>query len=139
MPFALEPHVAGELGPDTVLDTSTHPPRVDRLQYLLDTSRADDLIESFPVFLVSEALAERLLAAGLGVFSIDDDLDVRPGEEYAALEGDAPHKRYRWLHLDAGADAPDAWLGEDLRLNVSDRMMAVLETADLTYADVERL
>jgi hypothetical protein len=36
MPYALEPLVAGELGEGTVLDPSTHPPKVSAVDYVLD-------------------------------------------------------------------------------------------------------
>jgi hypothetical protein len=60
VPFVLEPMVGGELGRRTKLDTSTHPPVASRVEYLLDDPDSDDLIESFPVFLVSVELAPRL-------------------------------------------------------------------------------
>ncbi len=57
MAFVLEPHVAGELGSKTKLDPTTHPPTVEELHYVLDSSESDDIVESFPVFLVSARLA----------------------------------------------------------------------------------
>jgi hypothetical protein len=50
----------------TDLDASTHPPGVSMVEYLLDTPDADDLIESFPVFLVSTLLGKALVDASLG-------------------------------------------------------------------------
>ena len=72
MPYVLEPLVGGELGPETLLDRSTHPPGVHRLQFLLDTPTTADLMESFPVYLVSEELAGQLTAAGLTGFVLED-------------------------------------------------------------------
>ena len=109
MPFVLEPLVGGELGPDTVLDPATHPPGVNRAQFVLDTPTTADLMESFPIYLVSEALAGQLTAAGLRGFRLDD-AEVLVSENY-----------------------------KDLRLCVSDRMMAVLERADLRGCDIEAL
>ena len=88
MPYALEPLVGGELGPQTVLDRSTHPPGVERPQYVLDLPTTADLLESFPIYLVSEQLAARL--GSLSGFRLDD-VDVVTGDQY----GSAPHKAYR--------------------------------------------
>jgi hypothetical protein len=138
VPYALEPLVAGELGPETVLDRSTHPPQVDRLQFVLDTPTTADLIESFPVYLVSRQLADQLTAAGLVGFRFDD-VEVLASDGYADAHGDAPHKEYRWLRPDPGARGADVWIGDDLGLCVSDRMMTVLERADLRGCDIEAL
>lgn len=83
MPYRLEPHVAGELGEATDLDPSAHPPVVRAVEYVLDAPDSDDLIESFPVFLVSARLAERLDAAGVTGFVLEDAI-VRPSTEYLA-------------------------------------------------------
>jgi hypothetical protein len=124
MSYVLEPLVAGELGDGTELDTSTHPPHVRKLDYVLDLPTEEDLIESFPVFLVSEELAAALTAANFGGFRLDD-AEVRKSDQYALWRGDLPHKRYRWLRPASSASA-DCWLDEHNRLCVSDRMYAVV-------------
>jgi len=137
MVYVIEPHVAGELGDGTCLDPSTHPPRVSSVEYVLDTPRAADLIESFPVYLVSHELARELVDAKLSGFSLDE-ARVVPSLEYLAAYGDTPHKQYRRLRLIPSAEA-DCWLDERHLLHVSDRMMEVLQRFDLTYADIERV
>jgi hypothetical protein len=135
VPYRIEPHVAGELGEGTILDTSSHPPSVSAVEYVLDSPDADDLIESFPVVLVSERLAERLVADGLQGIAIAD-AEVVPSAEYRAMFGKAPHKAYRWLRVDpAGIDA-DAWLDDANILCVSDRMMATLHGHDLSRCTI---
>jgi hypothetical protein len=89
----------------------------------------DDLIESFPVYLVSDPLATRLTAfAGLRF----QEVTVRPGGIYLDAHGDVPHKQYVRLL----PDGEDAWVGDDLLLCVSDRLMAVLGEFDLRRCDV---
>lgn len=137
MPFLLEPLVAGALGEGTQLDASTHPPDVEAVEYVLDAPSADDLIESFPVFLVSDWLAERLDRAGLDGFALEGALVV-PSREYVEVYGPAPHKSYRWLRLLTSTTA-DCWLDEEYRLCVSDRMMAVLREGVLEGCDITPL
>lgn len=137
MPFVLEPHVAGELGIGTRLDPTVHPPQIDAVEYVLDSPSADDLIESFPVFLVSEELGTRLEAAKLHGFALAD-ADVVASPEYRAAYGAAPHKPYRWLRIQPTA-AADCWTDRTGRLCVSDRMMRVLQQADLSNCEIEPL
>ena len=69
-----------------------------------------------------------------------DATRVRPSEEYLAARGDAPRPEYRWLRLKTGgAAAPDAWLDDQHRLCVSDRMMAVLRDHRLDRCEIEPL
>ena len=100
MPFVLEPQDAGPPG-------------------ALEASGADDLIGSFPVFLVSAALAARLA-----------DGDYSGVSLHPATEG------YRRLVPDAGATAPDVWIDDDHHLCVSDRLMAVLRGFELGRCEV---
>lgn len=137
MPYVLEPLVAGELGDGTRLDPSTHPPAVDVVDFVLDAPAEDDLIESFPVYLVSEHIAELLSRAGLGGFTLEG-ARVSPSREYVEVYGDRPHKEYRWLRLRFSPDA-DCWLDNEHRLCVSERMMAVLSQGVLAGCDVTRL
>ena len=138
MPYRLEPHVAGELGGATRLDPSQHPPAVSEVEYLLDGPEADELIESFPVFLVSTALAERLSVEGLTGFALGQ-ATVRPGAEYTAMYGDAAHPDYLWLRPDGSAPSEDAWLDHEYRLCVSDRMMSALQQHRIGRCAIEPL
>jgi hypothetical protein len=135
MPYALEPLVAGELGEGTELDTHEHPPLARKVEYVLDAPVSADLIESFPVFLVSVELAQRLQAAHIEGFALDE-AKVVASREYEALHEQAPHKEYLWLRLTAGRDA-DCWLDDQYRLCVSDRMFEVLQASDLEGCEVE--
>lgn len=137
MPYVLEPLVAGQLGDGTLLDASTHPPVVSRVQYVLDAPTGEDMIESFPVFLVSEALGSALRAAGFDGFSLDD-VETVPSGEYTAVHGQGPHKEYRWLRVEASKSA-DCWLDENYRLCVSDRMYAVISRYEIGRCGVTRL
>jgi hypothetical protein len=137
VPHVLEPLVAGELGAGTSLDTSIHPPIVRQVQYVLDRPTRDDLIESFPVFLVSDALASALTAAGLTGYTLDD-AEVIQSREYIDVYGGGAIKRYLWLRIEP-SHAGDCWLDEDYRLCVSDRMMAVISQHEIGGCGVATL
>ena len=136
MGYVLEPLVAGQLGERSELDTSTHPPGVRYVDYVLDPPTEEDLIESFPVFLVSEELAAALTAADLSGFRLDD-AEVRRSDQYALLRGDLPHKSYRWLRVDSSG-AADCWLDARYRLCVSDRWYAVISLHRIDGCDATK-
>lgn len=139
MPYVLDPLVAGELGEGTELDTSMHPPNVQRLEYVIDEPYEDDLIQSFPVYLVSERLARRLIDEALNGFVIDDATVLRSdayGERFGGEDGSP--KDYKWLRL-VPHDAPDCQLNSELMLLVSDRMMAILREGSLRDCIVEEV
>lgn len=138
MPYRLEPQVAGELGPDTDLDTSTHPPKVKRLEYVLDQPESDELITSFPVFLVSEQLGSRIKKADLDGFKLAK-ASIGTSDNYRELYGKARHRDYRWLHVTGTAGRSDFWLDESFNLCVSDRAMAILEAGVLSECQVEKV
>ena len=56
MYYFIEPEVAGGWGGNTIADTSVHPPKISKLHYQFDGWLGDDLLESFPCFIVSESL-----------------------------------------------------------------------------------
>lgn len=130
--FVVEPLVAGQLGSGSVLDPSCHPPAVSEVEYLLDAPTSEDLIESFPVFLVSEQMAARLKATDMSGFEFAQ-ASVVPSREYAEVYGEVPHKGYLWLRPVPAAD-PDCWVDDQHRLNVSERMLGVLRAGDIANA-----
>ena len=104
--YTLQPAVAGGLGDGTVMDTTMHPPLVERLHYEFEDWLGDDLVESFPCFLVSEPLAARLTAAGLGTFQLKDvALTMTPEAE--ELLADASFPDFYWLDVAGTAGRDD--------------------------------
>jgi hypothetical protein len=58
--WVLCPEVAAELGGNTVMDAFAHPPKVSRLHLRFMGWLGDDLLETFPCFLVTSRLAKAL-------------------------------------------------------------------------------
>lgn len=83
--YWLEPEVPGGLGPDSVLDTSVHPPVDHHLSLvLLPGGHGDDLAECFPCFAVTERLACAIDASGL-TGARWGQIDVQLDEQFAAV------------------------------------------------------
>lgn len=137
MPYSLDPQVAGELGEGSVLDATVHPPAVAKVDYVLDRPDADELIQSFPVYLVSSGLADRLQSSGLTGFALAEVV-TRPSVEYSSAFGDAPHRHYRWLQV-LGTEEDDCWIDASLMLCISDRMMEILSEATLSDCVITKI
>jgi hypothetical protein len=111
---------------------------VSQVDYVIDGPDADELIQSFPVFLVSTDLGSRLKDAGLSGFELTG-ARIRPSDNYQAIYGNEPHLQYLWMQVTGAAGESDCWLDESFQICVSDRMMTVIQTAKLADCHVEPL
>lgn len=133
--YYLEPEVAGELGPGTVMDTTVHPPVVSRLEYRFTDWLGDSLVESFPCYLVTDELAGQIEEATLDGAALDD-VQVTLSPEAEELL-DQPLPSWKWLKITGKAFQSDFGISDDNRLTVSERAMDVLRQGTLTNADIE--
>lgn len=130
---------AGDLGENASLDTSVHPPRVLHLHFAIDAWTGDDLLERFPVLLVTEQLAEALSASGMGAFELRDaEVTVTPeAEELLESAGIEAVPNFRWLHVTGTAGQDDFGVDALASLVVSDNALALLRGFNLDGCDVE--
>lgn len=116
--YVVEPEVAGGLGEGTQLDRSVHPPLVSRLHYVFDGWLGDDLIESFPCFIVTERLAVHLSESGLSGFQFRPT-EVKPSEMFGELYPGRLLPTFRWLHVTGRAGLDDFGTTANARLVIS--------------------
>lgn len=134
--FLIEPEVAGELGADTVMDTSVHPPRVSELHYELKGWLGDDLLESFPCFVVTDrcrGALEKERFAGctfvpVKVTASDAFHELYPGRSLPA---------FHWLKVDGTGGRDDLGLSRDHRLVVSEEVLRLLKSLNIEHCDIE--
>ena len=132
--IVLGPEVAGGHGPKTLADRTVHPPRVARLHYELAGWLGDDLLESFPCFVVTARLADRLASVRLSGFRLDDVL-ITTSDEFKELYPARSLPDFRWLKITGRPGVDDFGLTPDQRLVVSDAALAVLGTLQITHAE----
>lgn len=133
--FALRPEVAGGIGPGTVMDVSTHPPLVSQLNYEFVDWLGDDLLETYPCYVVTERLAQRLREAAFdGVQFADVEVTVGPEGEDFFPEG--PPK-VLWLRVAGVAVRDDVGLTDRARLVLSKRALEVFQEFNLNNCDIE--
>lgn len=135
MPFwELEPEVPGEMGSDSVLDTAVHPPVVSQFHLEVSGWMGDCLVECFPCFAVTPALAMALHGSDLTGFSLDT-MKTTPGAMWLDLHEDEPVPELEWLRVNGTAGAADFGLSGSNTIVVSDRALRVLQTFTLDQAD----
>jgi hypothetical protein len=134
--WLVSPEVAGELGTNTVIDTSVHPPRVSRLHHQFEGWLGDDLLEVFPCFLVSSRLAQALDSAALVGFELAE-AEVSKSPEFEDMYPGRVLPEFLWLKITGSGPEADLRLSADFRLEVSQRALEVLRTFNLTNALVE--
>lgn len=133
--WGVSPEVAGELGDNTEMDSTVHPPKVTRLHYRFEGWLGDDLLEAFPCFLVSAQLATALKLSGLTGWRLSS-AEVTKSPEFDDMYPDRKLPEFLWLQIHGDQDA-DFGLSVHHRLEVSDRALELLRRFHLENAIVE--
>lgn len=134
--YFVDPEVAGGLGDSTVMDTSIHPPVVHELEYKFEDWLGDELLESFPCFIVTESLAEKISANKISGFSLDK-VSISTSEEFYELQPDVSLPKFLWLKITGKAGIDDLGISDNFRLVVSERFKNLLESSKLDNASIE--
>lgn len=136
--FVLGPEVAGGLGEHTVMDTSQSPPIIARLHYEFEGWLGDELLETYPCFIVTDKLGWKLEQAGLSGFQIREaEISRSPTFEDLYPGTDLP--RFLWLDVNGEPGKDDVAQGPQGRLIVSERALDLLRSSQLSYCSVDPL
>jgi hypothetical protein len=133
--FYLEPEVAGSLGKNTIMNRSVHPPVVAKLHYQLEGWLGDDLLESFPCYIVTRQLRDKiresqLTGAGFG------QLEITTSDEFKELHPKLELPDFFWLTIHGKAGPDDFGIATDNRLVVSEKALALLRSLNLNHCEV---
>jgi hypothetical protein len=142
--YTLRAEVAGGLGPQSVLDSSTTPPVVSRLHYDFVSWLGDDIVASFPCNLVTEALAKAIVDEGLTGAQIDE-VTVTKNPQFERFFPDtvASLPEWKWLRPTGQPHDSDFWQDDQGILIVSERALKLLRKFSLencrigTYGESE--
>ncbi len=137
--YALEPEVAGRHGERSIVDRSVHPPRVTVLHHIFDGWLGDELLESFPAFLVTESLSKLIEAEQLTGVRFSDAIEVEASEQFEELYPGRQLPKFRRLEPLGVPLQSDFALGPDHRLIVSERALRVLDSTSPAQLDRELL
>jgi hypothetical protein len=133
--FKIEPEVAGGLGRNTDLDTSTHPPIVHKLNYEFAGWLGDALVVSFPCFVATVDLCEAIKRADLTGVRFAP-VEITTSSEFRALHPKVKLPDFRWMQVYGRAGADDFGLLNKIRLVASQRALELLRRFGLAHADI---
>jgi len=133
--FLIEPEVAAELGERTDLDRSRHPPGVNRLHLEFMGWLGDSLLETFPVFVVTQSLGDALVSSQFAGFVLST-FEVSISEQFVELYGDRELPDFYWLRVSGRAGVDDFGLANDHRLVISQRALDLIKHHSLMHADI---
>lgn len=132
--YQLEPEVAGEVGEGSVIDRGVRPPKVEYLEYIFTGWLGDCLVESYPVFLITQSAAAELTKNLLNGFRIREaQISMSPSILDLYPESDVPE--FRWLEINGTAFKNDFGLKGNM-LIVSRKSLEVLKAHGLKHCDM---
>lgn len=134
--FFIEPEVGGGVGPNTILDRRTDPPRVDHLNYEFDVWLGDCLVEGFPCLIATQQASNALEAAGATGFDLGD-VEISTTYEFDSREPSVRLPPFVWLKVIGIAGKDDFGVGADLRFVISERALDIVRPFGLKHADIE--
>jgi hypothetical protein len=133
--FTVEPEVAGWMGDHTILDSTPHPPRVEKLHYEFQGWMGDAIVAAFPCFIVTCEAKCALEAAGFtGVEFADAEISVN--EDFYRLHPGTTLPNFVWLKPFGKAGVDDLGVEPNGTLVVSRRVLDALRICGLSYADI---
>jgi hypothetical protein len=134
--YRVRPEVAGGLGERSRMDTTVHPPRVDHVHYVFSGWLGDDIVESFPCFLVADHLARAIAASTLTGIQLDDvEVSVEPQFERLLPDVAAALPAWVWLRITGRPERDDFWLDDGAQLHVSEHAYQLLQRFEVSNAD----
>ena len=141
--FYIHPEVAGGFGPDTILDRSTHPPRVDKLHYEFESWPDDAILTSFPCLIATEQATIAPKVAGVtGIESAPVKITTTEEFQEHYVDRELPH--FLWLRVIGSSGKDDFGMHLDTRgerprnrFVLSERALDILRSFGLNHAEIE--
>jgi hypothetical protein len=134
--FQLEPEVSGELGEKTIIDNSTHPPKIENLEFLFKGWLGDCLIECFPIFLITEKVAQKLTYNEATGFSLKK-AEIKKDYPFDEIHPNLTLPNFVWMEINGISKKSDFGLENNL-LVVSEKVLEILKSEGLNHCDIEK-
>ena len=134
--FQLEPEVSGEFGQKTKMDNSTHPPKIEHLEFLFKGWLGDCLIECFPVFLITEKVAQKLTDYKITGFSLKK-AEIKKEYPFYELHPNLTLPNFVWIDINGIAKKSDFGIENNL-LIVSEKVLEILKLEGLNHCEIEK-
>lgn len=132
----IEPEVAGGLGSETQLDNTVHPPLIKKLHFVFEGWLGDDIIETFPCFLVTRRLMEGVVKRALTGISFDV-VQITKSPDFMVMNSDVILPEFCWAKINGTSTDFDFFLANDHRLVISERVYELFKQFKLKHALLE--
>lgn len=133
--FLLKPEVAGGWGPNIKAHRKTHPPVITHMHYEFQGWLGDDLLTTFPEYVVTQRLAAALETSNLTGFRLAS-VETSAGDMWQQLYEDRPLPQCRWLKVTSPAGKADLGKTELAELVVSQAALDFLRGFSLKECGV---
>lgn len=134
----IEPEVAGGLGEKTQINNSYFPPLIEKLHYEFDGWLENDILESFPSYIVTESLKigiEKDMLTGI----LFDDVLISKSDTFSELYPNKDLPTFFWAKINGEAFVDDFFITEKNGLAISERAYSLLKKFKIDQADIENL
>ena len=136
MYFVIEPEVSGGFGKGSVLDGSKHPPIVSKLHYEFYGWFDNDIVTSFPCYIVTEKLMDRVKRENLtGI--VFDEVKVSQSYEYDEFFPGKILPVFKWMKVVGVCGKDDFGIGKNLGLVISEKAYNILKLFNISQATIE--
>lgn len=132
----IEPEVAGGMGEGTELDNTVHPPIVKKLHFNIEGWLGDDILETFPCFLVTTSLKNKIEIENLTGITFDDVL-ITKSSSFIEMYPNRILPKFYWAKINGTFAKSDFFLGSDNRLIISQKAYDLLVQFNFNNAIVE--
>ncbi|WP_278352398.1 hypothetical protein [Chryseobacterium gleum] len=134
----IEPEVAGALGEQTQMDNSFFPPLIKSLHYEFEGWLGNDILESFPFYIVTEKLREEIEFEKLTGIIFDQVL-ISKSETFLELYPNKKLPNFYWAKINGESNKDDFFITEKNGLAISERAYSILKNYNIDQADIEDL
>lgn len=134
----IEPEVAGSLGERTQMDNSFFPPLIINPHYEFEGWLGDDILESFPCYIVTEKLRTGIEHEKLTGISFDDVI-ISKSETFLELYSNKELPNFFWAKISGESYRDDFFITEKNGLAISEKAYSLLKNYNIDQADIEDL
>ncbi|RXM40438.1 hypothetical protein BOQ62_05560 [Chryseobacterium sp. CH21] len=134
----IEPEVAGGLGEQTQIDNSFFPPLIINLHYEFEGWLGDDILESFPCYIVTEKLRTGIEHEKLTGISFDDVI-LSQSETFLELHSNKELPNFFWAKISGESYRDDFFITKKNDLAISEKAYLLLKNYNIDQADIEDL
>lgn len=134
----IEPEVAGGLGDKTKIDNSFFPPLIKELHYEFDGWPGDDILESFPCYIITESLRKGIESNSLSGINFSDVL-VSKSETFFDLYADRELPNFFWAKIIGEPFKDDFFITDKNSLAISEKAYILFKSYTIDQADLKDL